>query len=320
MVNENILIVDDSSFVRDLLKRELLNYGYKNIYEGANGEEGVSLYEDISPSIVIMDADMPIMNGIEALERIKRIDKSAKVLILSEKNIKKEALSKGAVGFLQKPFQPAYIWRRIDEINKFKEDKLDALEFELEGITDESRCNSDLCFEMENIINEVNDIESSKDLEVIVEKDEEINGFTKEEELIVKDNSQEGKMIIKNESLYKEKDKKKEEYEKELIIEDTKIKESKKKTNQKKNYKISISPPRGEQYLLMEESLEERKKERAKGIMSEDELILNKKTKDDKEDSENRGFLEKIKNIKKEISKTIKQKGWLINEKEYNFL
>ena len=280
MKNENILIVDDSSFVRDLLKRELLNYGYKNIYEGTNGEEGISLYKEISPSIIIMDTDMPIMNGFEALEKIKKIDTNAKVLILSEENIKEEALSRGAVGFFQKPFQPAYIWRKIDEIN---EAKFDTVEFEYEEINDKNEdINENLIFELEGMDESKNtDNEFTFELESITAKSKGTNNFTKKEEQITKNNSQEDIIAINNKSLYKEKG----------------------------NCKISISPPRGEQYLLIEESLEERKKAMTKNIINEDELILNKKMEKKQENTKDRGFLGKIRNVKEKILKTIKQKG-----------
>lgn len=115
MKNRSVLIVDDSPFSKELLRQGLVKYGFKNIYEGKDGEEGVLLQSKHDPLITIMDVDMPIKDGRVALREILDLNKEAKVIMISEKNLKEEMISEGAVGFIRKPFQPAGLWTELDE-------------------------------------------------------------------------------------------------------------------------------------------------------------------------------------------------------------
>ncbi|OLS21609.1 MAG: Chemotaxis protein CheY [Candidatus Heimdallarchaeota archaeon LC_3] len=72
-----------------------------------NGEETVSKYRNFNekPDVILMDHRMPIKNGIEATREIIQIDKRVKVIFVSADNsMEKEALSVGAIGFIEKIF------------------------------------------------------------------------------------------------------------------------------------------------------------------------------------------------------------------------
>ena len=112
-----ILIVDDASFVRIRLNNFLSGKGYQ-VVEAENGEVGVAKYKEESPSVVLMDITMPVMDGLIALREIIKFDKDAKIIMLTNVGHQKtimEALKAGAKNFLLKPFEEQKI---LDALNK----------------------------------------------------------------------------------------------------------------------------------------------------------------------------------------------------------
>ena len=96
---QKILIVDDHQLVLDGLDAIITEMeGFKLLAKARNGKEGVQLTSTMNPDIVLMDIDMPIMNGLEACRQIKKDDPSKKVIILTMHN---EFSLKGAQKFCQ---------------------------------------------------------------------------------------------------------------------------------------------------------------------------------------------------------------------------
>lgn len=80
----SIIIVDDHKILRDGLKLILTEMGNINILgEASNGEEFISLLATHKPDIVIMDINMPVMNGIEASKKALSIYPDIRILVLS---------------------------------------------------------------------------------------------------------------------------------------------------------------------------------------------------------------------------------------------
>lgn len=78
-----VLIVDDSRLVRLTIKTILDRAeGFEVVGEAENGREGVDLARELNPDVVTLDIEMPVMNGIECLRRL-RIISPAKVIVLS---------------------------------------------------------------------------------------------------------------------------------------------------------------------------------------------------------------------------------------------
>ena len=110
-----VLVVDDSKPARDLIKKILLGYDCIIAGEAENGKEAVSFYKEFMPDLVTMDINMPEMNGLDAIKEIKKIDSSAVIITISSFYYKeKEAINSGAASFIKKPFQPAFLWQKID--------------------------------------------------------------------------------------------------------------------------------------------------------------------------------------------------------------
>lgn len=114
-----VLITDDAAFMRTTLKAMIVDAGYEVVAEAENGLEAVELYKKHRPDLVTMDYTMPIMNGIEALKKIKEFDANAKVVMCSavaQPNIISDAIQYGAVDFIKKPFNAFQIQDTLNKI------------------------------------------------------------------------------------------------------------------------------------------------------------------------------------------------------------
>ncbi len=103
-----ILVVDDSLSARMLLKSAFSEAIKKNsdFFEASNGEEAVEIFKQENPNIIFMDLTMPKMNGMEALQEIKKISTEAIVVMVTadrQKETKKELMAAGAANVLNKP-------------------------------------------------------------------------------------------------------------------------------------------------------------------------------------------------------------------------
>jgi len=102
----NIMIVDDSLIIRKTLTTQLEKMGYNVVIAAKSGQEAVDLYPKYIPDLVTMDITMPLMNGIEALKKIKNNYKEAKIIMVTshgEERLVMDAISNGAKGYILKP-------------------------------------------------------------------------------------------------------------------------------------------------------------------------------------------------------------------------
>ena len=79
---KTILLVDDEANIRFVYEEEDKEEGYR-IISAATGEEALSLFENDTPDLVILDIQMPGMNGIEVLRRMKKVNSSIPVILSS---------------------------------------------------------------------------------------------------------------------------------------------------------------------------------------------------------------------------------------------
>lgn len=110
-----ILLVDDAAFMRMRCAKLLTENGYE-VEEAENGQEGLDKYKAIKPDLVLMDITMPIMDGIVAVEEIKKSDPNAVVVMcsaLGQQNMVMSAIKAGAKDFIVKPYQPEKILSTI---------------------------------------------------------------------------------------------------------------------------------------------------------------------------------------------------------------
>lgn len=103
-----VLIADDIKETRDIIKRILLNEEeFEVVGEASNGDETLKLIQKIKPDVVLMDINMPVLNGLEATEKITSLYPNIIVIIMSvqgESEYLKKAMLYGAKEYIIKPF------------------------------------------------------------------------------------------------------------------------------------------------------------------------------------------------------------------------
>jgi two-component system cell cycle response regulator DivK len=111
-----ILVVEDSKDTRNVLSFSLTRNGYK-VVTAANGKEAVEVALSVRPDLILMDLNMPQMDGLEATEHIREHDELRKVPILAVTaydtyGMKEAALEAGCNGYIKKPID----FKRLDNI------------------------------------------------------------------------------------------------------------------------------------------------------------------------------------------------------------
>lgn len=107
-MGKRVLVVDDSPFMRTLVKNVLVPNGFEIAGEAGDGNQAVAAYQQAKPDLVTMDLVMPNMDGLSALKAIRQLDPNAKVFMVTsagQHSLMVEAMNQGSAGFIQKPFQ-----------------------------------------------------------------------------------------------------------------------------------------------------------------------------------------------------------------------
>jgi len=109
-----ILVVDDDADFRDGLRLALEMKGYQ-VEGAANGKEALDRIEQKPPLLVLLDLQMPVMNGRELLQKLRGAPdtKEIPVVIISGFGFEWEAELMGAQGYIGKPFEPEELERTI---------------------------------------------------------------------------------------------------------------------------------------------------------------------------------------------------------------
>lgn len=103
-----ILVVDDSGIIRMQLKKMLEELGHEVVGLAENGQEGYDLYKEKQPDAVTMDINMPVLNGLGAVEKIVDEFPDAAIIMVSsidDRSITYDCIGAGALDFINKPIQ-----------------------------------------------------------------------------------------------------------------------------------------------------------------------------------------------------------------------
>jgi len=113
------LIVDDSKFMRRIIRETLEEGGHIILAEADNGIDGIEQYKKLKPDFVTMDITMTGKDGIQAVSDIQAMDPGAKIIIISamsENTLKLNDKELRATAFLTKPFEKFELLETIKKI------------------------------------------------------------------------------------------------------------------------------------------------------------------------------------------------------------
>ena len=116
------LIVDDEPHLRMYLKLILKRMGFKTFFEAKNGQEGIDLYKLRKPDLVLLDVNMPVKEGMEALEEIMEFDANAVVVMASSvasRQAVEQSVELGASYYIRKDTPKEDI---VDQLNALIDD------------------------------------------------------------------------------------------------------------------------------------------------------------------------------------------------------
>ena len=104
-----ILVADDASFMRQMIREIVEEEGHEVVAEASDGVEAIEQFKKHHPDVVTMDIVMPRRSGIDAVKGIIEVDPTACVVMcsaLGQETLVQEALQAGARDFIVKPFKP----------------------------------------------------------------------------------------------------------------------------------------------------------------------------------------------------------------------
>jgi putative two-component system response regulator len=116
-----ILIIDDEQANISLLEDVLENEGYSDFHSIQDSRKALDMYTEIRPDLVLLDLNMPYLDGFQIMEQLKEIEKNsyAPVLVLtaqSDRNTRLRALAAGARDYIEKPFDITEVNQRISNM------------------------------------------------------------------------------------------------------------------------------------------------------------------------------------------------------------
>jgi DNA-binding response OmpR family regulator len=118
--DELVLVADDDDDILLLVTTRLRRDGY-DVVSARNGEEALALAKERHPALAVLDIGMPVLDGLEVLERIRADESlaSTRVLLLTAKAQESDVrrgYDAGADAYVRKPFSPAELSTRVREL------------------------------------------------------------------------------------------------------------------------------------------------------------------------------------------------------------
>ena len=125
MDKTTIIVVDDSPFASKQIKDLVEENGYEVIGYAKSGEEGIKMYEELHPDIVILDIIMPGSDGIETAEILEKSDPDVTILMLSslcDTGTLEEVRAIGVKYLIPKPWEDDVLLATLELLKKHKEE------------------------------------------------------------------------------------------------------------------------------------------------------------------------------------------------------
>jgi CheY-like chemotaxis protein len=120
-MSRGVLVVDDDPFIRKLIATTLEDVAEFELHEAADGAEALEIAQRERPSLVFLDVDMPVLDGIATCRELRSLEqtKHATIVMLTAAHgdrVERSAEEAGADLFLTKPFSPLDLLRLVDQL------------------------------------------------------------------------------------------------------------------------------------------------------------------------------------------------------------
>lgn len=113
-----VLLCDDAMFMRSVQRQTLEAAGFKIVGEAGTGRESVTQFNNLLPTLTLMDLVMPDMSGIDAVREITKQHPDARILMCSsvgQGKMVSDAIDAGAIGYMVKPFTKEQLLNAVRE-------------------------------------------------------------------------------------------------------------------------------------------------------------------------------------------------------------
>jgi len=113
------LVLDDSKTMLRIITNTLKRVGISDIVTAEDGQDGLQKYHERKPDIILTDWNMPVMNGLEFVKKIRDIDSDTPIVMITTEGGKSEvirALKAGCSNYIVKPFTPQVLKEKLKAI------------------------------------------------------------------------------------------------------------------------------------------------------------------------------------------------------------
>jgi two-component system chemotaxis response regulator CheY len=115
-----LIVADDSRLVRGIVDKIVTALGFEALH-AANGKETLDILENGGISLVLLDWNMPVLNGMDVIKKMRSDDRFKNIPVLmvsteSEEDRIQQVLTAGAQGYLPKPFTPGQLTEAIGRV------------------------------------------------------------------------------------------------------------------------------------------------------------------------------------------------------------
>ena len=113
-----IMLVDDSRTIRNIQKNVLKQLGHENITEAEDGVQALAKFNEDKPDLMLVDWNMPNMDGITLVRKIRELDKAVPIIMCTteaEKSRVLEAVKAGVNNYIVKPFTVESLGEKISQ-------------------------------------------------------------------------------------------------------------------------------------------------------------------------------------------------------------
>lgn len=116
---KKVLIVDDSLYMRTIIKDALVNAGYEVIGQAANGETAIDMAIELQPDLITLDNILPDMLGLDILNVLKEEELDSKIIMISavgQESVVEEGIKRGVSQYIVKPFTSEFLIETVRKV------------------------------------------------------------------------------------------------------------------------------------------------------------------------------------------------------------